>query len=258
MSFLTAQNIAEVREIGYSVVRDAVDKAQAVDLRARLAKLVADQRNRATELTRVDDYMVHNPMVLDSAFLDLLEHPAIIEVLDEFLGDTSILYACTTSSMPAGGTNYSNRIHVDSPRVIPGYIAQIGVIVPLDDFTEENGATYMLPSSFERTTPPTDEEFFANSERVLPRRGDLVVLQPRTWHLGGENRTAQDRHAVTLSACRSFMRQRFDYPRLIDPGLAETLSPTLRRLLGFNVRVPANLDEYYVPEDQRLYKAGQG
>ncbi|MGB8858127.1 MAG: phytanoyl-CoA dioxygenase family protein [Ilumatobacteraceae bacterium] len=258
MSFLTAQNIDEVRKIGYSVVRDAIDQTHAVDLRVRLAKLVAEQRERATDLTRVDDYMVHNPIVLDSAFLDLLEHPAIIEVLDEFLGDTSILYACTTSSMPAGGTNYSNRIHVDSPRVIPGYVAQIGVIIALDDFTEENGATYMLPSSFERILPPTDEEFFANAERVLPRRGDLVVLQPRTWHLGGMNNTTQDRHAVTLSACRSFMRQRFDYPRLIDPSLAETLSPTLRRLLGFNVRVPANLDEYYVPQDQRLYKAGQG
>lgn len=258
MTFLTEKNIAEVREIGYSVVRGAVDTDQAIDLRARLARLVAEQRERQTDLTSVDDYMVHNPFVLDSAFLDVLEHPAIIEVLDEFLGNTSILYACTTSSMPAGGANYSSRIHVDSPRVIPGYVSQIGVIIALDDFTEDNGATYMLPSSFERTTPPTKEEFFAGAERVLPTRGDLVVFQPRTWHLGGENHTTEDRHAVTLSACRSFMRQRFDYPRLIDPDLAKTLSPTLRRLLGFNVRVPASLDEYYVPEDQRLYKAGQG
>jgi len=179
-------------------------------------------------------------------------------VLDEFISNTSILYAFTTSSMPAGGTNYSNRIHVDSPRVIPGYISQIGVIVALDDFTEENGATFMLPKSFERTTPPTEEEFYKGAERVCPRRGDLVVLQPRTWHLGGKNHTVNDRHAITLSACRSFMRQRFDYPRLINPALAETLTPTLRRLLGFNVRVPASLDEYYVPEEQRLYKAGQG
>lgn len=258
MTSLTPQNIAQVREVGFSVVRNAIDPAQALDLRKRLATLVAQQRERATELSRVDDYMVHNPMVLDSAFLALLEHPSIIEVLDEFLSNTSILYACTTSSMPAGGTNYSNRIHVDSPRVIPGYVSQIGVIVALDDFTEENGATYMLPSSFERTAAPSDEEFFAQAERVLPRRGDLVVLQPRVWHLGGENRTENDRHAVTLSACRSYMRQRFDYPRLISDSLAETLSPTLRRILGFNVRVPASLDEYYVPEALRLYKAGQG
>lgn len=258
MRFLSETAIAEVRGIGFTVVRGALDQALVEDLRARLARLVAEQRASATDVTRVDDYMVHNPMVLDSAFLHLLEHPAIVEVLDEFLGDTSILYACTTSSMPAGGSNYSNRIHVDSPRVIPGYTSQMGVIIALDDFTEDNGATYLLPESFERTSPPTEDEFFANALRVFPKRGDLVVLNPRTWHLGGQNHTSRDRHAVTLSACRSFMRQRFDYPRLIDGAVAETLSPTLRRLLGFNVRIPASLDEYYVPEERRLYKANQG
>lgn len=258
MRFLTDTNVDEVRDVGFTVVRGVLDGDYAADLRSRLATLVADQRASATDLTKVDDYMVHNPMVLDSTFLHLLEHPAIVEILDEFLGDTSILYACTTSSMPAGGTNYSNRIHVDSPRVIPGYISQMGVIVALDDFTEHNGATYLLPNSFERTTAPTDEEFFAAAQRVFPRRGDLVVLNPRTWHLGGENTTSEDRHAVTLSACRSFMRQRFDYPRLVSQDIIETLTPTLRRLLGFNVRVPASMEEYYVPEDQRLYLAGQG
>jgi ectoine hydroxylase-related dioxygenase (phytanoyl-CoA dioxygenase family) len=258
MTFLTDENVAEVREVGFTIVRGAVERSDVSDLRVRLASLVAEQRSSASILSQVDDYMVHNPFVLDPSFLDLLEHPAIVEILDEFISDTSILYACTTSSMPAGGTNYSNRIHVDSPRVIPGYISQIGVIVPLDDFTEDNGATYMLPASFERTTPPSEEEFYSLAVRVLPEKGDLVVLQPRCWHVGGVNRTNEDRHAVTMSACRSFMRQRFDYPRLIDPAMAESLSPTLRRILGFDVRIPANLDEYYVPEDQRLYKAGQG
>jgi ectoine hydroxylase-related dioxygenase (phytanoyl-CoA dioxygenase family) len=258
MSFLTPENIAAVHKTGFTVVSDVVTRAHAEDLRARLARLVAEQCESATDLTRIDDYMVHNPMVLDPAFLDLLEHPAIVETLDEFLSDTSVIYAYTTSSMPAGGSNYSSRIHVDSPRVIPGYISQLGLILALDDFTEENGATFMLPFSLERTVPPTEEEFFAAAERVLPRRGDLVVFHPRTWHLGGENHTSEDRHAITLSACRSFMRQRFDYPRMIDQAVAEGLSPTLRRLLGFNVRVPTSLDEYYVSDDQRLYKAGQG
>jgi ectoine hydroxylase-related dioxygenase (phytanoyl-CoA dioxygenase family) len=258
MRYLTDENVREVREVGFTVVRSAVDEGLATDLRVRLANLVANQNANATEMTRIDDSMVHNPMVLDSAFLHILEHPAIVEVLDEFLSDTSILYACTTSSMPAGGSNYSHRIHVDSPRVIPGYISQIGVILALDDFTEQNGATYLLPRSFERTVPPSEDEFRSCAVRVFPRRGDLVVLHPRTWHMGGQNHTDEDRHAITLSACRSFMRQRFDYPRLISAEVAATLSPTLRRLLGFNVRVPTSLDEYYVPVDRRLYLADQG
>ena len=160
--------------------------------------------------------------------------------------------------MPAGGRNYSHRVHVDCPRVIPGYMTNLGIIVALDDFTEANGATYFLPKSFERTDAPTEHEFFAGARRVFPKRGDIVVFNARSWHLGGPNTTSNDRHAVTLNACRSYMRQRFDYPRLIGNDLAGGLSPSLRRILGFNVRIPVTLDEYYLPEDQRLYKANQG
>ena len=258
MTSLTAEHVNGVLTDGFVVVPDALTMEHACRLRQRLAELVAEQRRTVSSATAVDDYMVHNPMVLDRLFLDLLEHPVIVETLDAFLGNTSILYAYTSSSMPASGTNYSHRVHVDSPRVIPGYMTNLGIIVALDDFTAENGATFFLPKSFERTDVPTQDEFFAAAQRVFPKRGDLVVFNARSWHLGGQNTTSHDRHAVTLNACRSYMRQRFDYPRLIGEDLAVSLSPTLRRILGFDVRVPTSLDEYYLPEDQRLYKANQG
>jgi ectoine hydroxylase-related dioxygenase (phytanoyl-CoA dioxygenase family) len=50
----------------------------------------------------------------------------------------------------------------------------------------------------------------------------------------------------------------FDYPRLVPKEVVDQLGEVGRRFLGFNVRVPTSLEEYYVPEDQRLYKAGQG
>ena len=72
------------------------------------------------------------------------------------------------------------------------------------------------------------------------------------------NRTGQPRHALTVNYCRSFMRQHFDFPRMITADRAATLSPVLRRVLGFDVRMPTSLDQYYVDPEDRLYKAGQG
>ena len=250
--------IDEVFKRGFATFRDAIDLSVVDDWRSRLDVLTAAQRTAVTNRTTADDYMVHNPMMLDPTFFSVLQHPEIVRVADIFLGPTSILYAFTTSSMPAGGTNYSHRIHVDCPRVIPGYMTNIGVMVALDDFTAENGATYFLPESFERVEPPTYDEFFESAERVYPRCGDLVVFNARTWHSGGQNITDRDRHALTLNLCRSYMRQRFDYPRLVGDQTAESLSKTLRRMLGFDVRVPTSLEEYYLPEEHRLYKANQG
>jgi ectoine hydroxylase-related dioxygenase (phytanoyl-CoA dioxygenase family) len=178
--------------------------------------------------------------------------------LGALLSDTCIVYAYTSSSMPPGGTNYSRRLHVDCPRVIPGYVTNVGVTLALDDFTDENGATELLPRSQERLGPPSEAEFERNAVRLKPLAGQAIMFHARTWHRGGVNRSVAPRHAVTINACRSFMRQRFDYPRLVPEALVNELGPVGRRFLGFNVRVPTSLEEYYVPEDRRLYKSGQG
>jgi hypothetical protein len=54
------------------------------------------------------------------------------------------------------------------------------------------------------------------------------------------------------------MRQRFDYPRLVGEEALAQIGETGRRFLGFNVRMPSSLEDYYLPESERLYKAGQG
>jgi ectoine hydroxylase-related dioxygenase (phytanoyl-CoA dioxygenase family) len=131
-------------------------------------------------------------------------------------------------------------------------------MVALDDYTPENGATRYLPGSFESEDAPSLDQFLAQSEEVFPRAGDAVLFNARTWHMGGMNRTSQPRHAITLNVCRSYMRQRFDYPRLVGEETLGHIGDVGRRFLGFNVRMPSTLDEYYLPEEQRLYKAGQG
>lgn len=258
MNCFTKQHEVEVRQLGFSLVNGAVDQSLAETMRDSLERIALDQERSLNEITKIDSFMVHNPMVHDDVFFRVFENESIVAALDALLGETSILYAFTTSSMPPNGTNYSNRIHTDCPRIIPGYISNVGVIVALDDFTEENGATYFLPRSFEVAEAPDEEIFFKDAVRVFPRRGDIIVFNARTWHLGGLNSTASFRHAITLNACRSYMRQRFDYPRLLGWDRAKDFNPTLRRLLGYNVRVPSSMQEYYLPPTERLYLPNQG
>jgi ectoine hydroxylase-related dioxygenase (phytanoyl-CoA dioxygenase family) len=202
--------------------------------------------------------MVQNLMTRGLPFAKLMESEKVQAYLSDLLGDTCIVYAYTSSSMPPGSSNYSNRIHVDCPRLIPGYITNVGVLIALTDFTVENGASRFLPGSFVRAETPSESEFETKGERVFPKAGDAVIFNARTFHKGYPNRTSGPRHAITMNVCRSYMRQRFDYPRLVPKDVVDALGPVGKRFLGFNVRMPVSLDEYYVPEDQRLYKSNQG
>jgi ectoine hydroxylase-related dioxygenase (phytanoyl-CoA dioxygenase family) len=228
-------------------------------MRPLLQRAIDEDLERASnDPNYTDRWMVHNLMVRGEPFLRLLDNERLHAYLSEVISATSIVYAYTSSSMPPKGTNFSRRIHTDSPRVIPGYWTNVGVMVALDDFTPENGATYFLPKSQWRTEAPSEEEFEAGAIRLYPRAGDAIFFNARTWHRGGINLTDLPRHCVTINVCRAYMKQRFDYPRLIPQDLISQLGPLGRRFIGMDSRVPASLDEYYLPVDQRLYKAGQG
>ena len=258
---MVAPDLDKLNEIatkGFAVIPHMLeDLGAAGRLRELLLQCIDEDLERYGN-DHVDRWMVHNLMVRGAPFARLLEHEMMHAYLSELLTPTCILYAYSSSSMPAGGANYSHRMHVDSPRLIPGYLTNVGVIFALDDFTAENGATYFLPGSFKRWEAPAEAEFLKQAERVFPKAGDAVIFNARTFHMGAVNRTPRPRHAITMNVCRSYMRQRFDYPRLVPKPVVDQLGETGRRFLGFNVRMPTSLEEYFVPESQRLYKAGQG
>lgn len=250
--------LKEITEKGVGVVPGVISKRDAAQMRILLQQCINEDLEKWKNLNYQDSWMVHNLMVRAEPFARLLENPILHKYFSAILGETCILYAYTSSSLPPGGANYSHRIHVDCPRFIPGYWTNLGVMVALDDYSDDNGATFFLPGSHLSADVPSEECFLKNAIRVYPKSGDAVIFSARTWHMGGYNKTANPRHAVTMNVCRSFMRQRFDYPRLVPSEVAGRLGEVGKRFLGFNVRMPASLDEYYLPPDQRLYKANQG
>jgi ectoine hydroxylase-related dioxygenase (phytanoyl-CoA dioxygenase family) len=253
-----SDHLTEIATRGYAIVPNIVSNTEVLELTRALEQAIAEDLETWAGRDYVNANMVMNLMTRGTPFVRLLENDALHSILSPLLGDSCIIYAYTSSSMPPGGTNYSRRVHVDCPRLIPGYITNVGVTLALDDFTDENGAMALLPGSFTLEHAPGDEEFDANSVRAYPRAGDAIVFNARTWHRGGINRTQKSRHAVTMNVCRSFMRQQFDYPRLVAPEIVESMGARGRRFLGFNVRMPASLEEYYLPPEDRLYKADQG
>jgi ectoine hydroxylase-related dioxygenase (phytanoyl-CoA dioxygenase family) len=253
-----SESASEVARRGFVVIPDALDAGEVSRLIEGLDGLIAEDLDHPDPRRRNDDWMAFNGALRDDAIADVVTHPNILPHVEAILGATCIMYACVSSTMPPNGTNFSMRVHVDSPRVIPSYPTNVGVMTALTDYTEDNGATRFLPGSFERLDPPTAEDFDRDAEMVFPRAGSTVLFNARTWHTGGVNRTAEPRHAVTVNYCRAYMRQSFDFVRMVPPERAPALSPVLRRVLGFDVRMPTSLDEYYVDESERLYKANQG
>ena len=248
---------AEVSGNGAVLLRGIVPRPLVDRMRGELARAMEEDTSRFGP-SHPFPGMVHALMIRGASFVDLLGVDAVRAVCRAILGHGAILHAYNSSSLPPHEKNYAGRIHVDSPRQIPGYVTNIGLAFPLDEFTRENGAMEIWPRSFSFTAAPSVEEFDANKvilEGLRP--GDAVLSNARCWHQSGINTTGQWRRAVTMNVCRAYMRQQFDFPRLIPEAVAAGLTEDVRQFLGYHVRMPASIEEFLAPADQRPYRAGQ-
>lgn len=246
--------IQQFKTCGYSIIQNVLPLEYIRHAREELQ--VAIEKEAVYHGTRqYSDYgMVLLCSLYGGSFLELFEIREAIQPFETILGEGCIVYAYTSSSMPPHGSNYANRIHTDCPRLIPDYVTNVGATILLDDFTETNGATWFLPGSHTRLDPPTEDEFFSNATRLVAQAGSIFYFNARLWHYGGENRTGQWRHALTVNMGRPFMKQRIDIPRAMSNMDLSGVSERILQKLGFYAQVPASYDEYYLPPEQRKFK----
>jgi hypothetical protein len=204
------------------------------------------------------DGTVHHLPCAAPVFLDALELLARLAPLDEFFGGPFILNTYGAVLNRPDEPSYVARIHRDL-RTFSGELRlMVQLMVMLDEFTEENGATYFLEGSHRTAAPPAESRFFAEAVRATGPAGSIVMFDSNLWHAAGVNRTPRPRRALTLAFTRPFVKQQLDYPRALGYDRAAALSPALRQLLGYNARVPSTLDEWYQPADRRLDQRDQG
>lgn len=253
------EHVYAMQTRGYNVIPGFLDAEHCELLKIALARALDEYSPRAqSERSAFDRYLLHDLLARDLEIARLLDDPRLQPLVAPLLGEHWILYAFTSSSIPPGGTNYGRRIHVDSPRHVPDYAFNVGLIWALDAFTAETGGTEVLPGSHSSPRTPSEEYFDRNCVQLQCAQGSLVVFQARLFHRSGVNSTNRWRHALTMNACRSFMKQRMDWVRLVPKAIADSLGPQGRRLLGYDTRLPVSMDEFFVPDSERLYKPNQG
>jgi hypothetical protein len=201
---------------------------------------------------------VHHLPIAGGSFLEFLDRRFCGELLDAFFGGPSILNTFGGVLNQPDDLSYVGRVHRDLRSFSGSLPLMAQLLVMLDDFTVENGATYLLSGSHRSQEQPGDAVFFRDATRAVAPAGSVVVFNSNLWHAAGSNRSRGPRRALTLAFTKPFVKQQLDYPRALGYELGASLSPVLRQMLGYNARVPASLDEWYQPSERRLYQKSQG
>jgi ectoine hydroxylase-related dioxygenase (phytanoyl-CoA dioxygenase family) len=258
--------LESVNTLGYAVVegvlsasflestRDAMYRTQEKILR----DLGKERLERAGEMGVLRLMMKYDPH-----FFRFLEIPEVLEIVDSTVSTTAIMHLQNGFILPSSPKEqtpsvFQNRFHQDFPRVLNGYLASINVMFAIDEFSTETGATHVVPRTHQLMTQPDEKYLEENAVPVECAAGSMVVFDSTLWHAAGANTSGKDRLAINHQFTRSYIKQQIDYVRALGDSTVLAQPPRTQQLLGWYTRVVTSLDEYYRPENERLYRKGQG
>lgn len=202
-------------------------------------------------------------MKYEPYFFQFLQIPELLSVVDKVLSPTAIMHLQNGFILPSFSEGvtpsvFQNTFHRDFPRDLNGYRASINMLFAIDPFTEESGATWALPGSHLKAEIPDTQTLKSKVIPLVCPAGSMIVFDSTLWHAAGTNTSGKDRYAINHQFTASFLKQQFDYVRALGEDVIVTLPARSQQLLGYYTRVVTSLDEYYRPEQARLYRKGQG
>ena len=166
---------------------------------------------------------------------ELVTHPAILAACDAYLLRACDRYQLHLTQVirikPGQPRQALHRDRLAWGGFLKDVEPQLNTIWAMTDFTEENGATRVVPGSPgwpEGRRAEPDEIGYAEM-----KAGSVLVYSGSVIHAGGENSSDHDRVGVNITYCLGWLRQEENQYLSCPPEIARTLDKPLQGLLGY-------------------------
>lgn len=229
-------DLAAVERDGYIIWENLLTAADCERLRTALTPLLG-RSGRNTfegERTRRAYNLVDKTRACDA----LAEHPRVLALLDRLLLPNYLLSQLQAIEILPG--ERAQLPHHDDgfyPVPRPRPALSVATMWAIDEFTEDNGGTVLLPGSHrwdgERQPAPSDIRVVAR----MPA-GSCACYLGTLWHGGGENRSGAARLGLTVQYCEPWLRPQEAYTLGVGRQTARAVSEDMRRMLGYSIHPP--------------------
>lgn len=221
---------------GCIVVERLIDDAQVAALKAELAPYRAQTPEGRNDFEGFDTRRVYALFAKVRGFDELAIHPLLLGVLDEVLGHYQLSGPVGIDIGPGESPQGLHRDDIVYPIPWPHQQVVLNTMWALDDFTEHNGSTLIVPGS--HRTAPGDMPPLSDAVVATMPAGSVMFYSGTVWHGGGANHTDQRRLGVILEYAASWLRAQENHVTAVPVEVMRTLPPRLQELLGYNIHPP--------------------
>lgn len=243
-----AKELEQLHRDGYVLFKGALDRDRAAAVKEGIRQAFEGKD---------DHIMMQGPMFeRGEIFESLVDHPVISAFIEEVLGSD-----CQLSSMNGMRTTKHNGVskwHVDEALFFPlpdGAELDARIPVPvflmnalyyLDDVTEEQGPTQLVPGSHRAGKAIRHAEEIGDYKgqgpiSILAEAGDCLVFNSQIWHRGARNRSDDPRYVQQVIYRKKFIVPHMTYDingtYQVPEEIARRSNPRRKRLMGYSEQV---------------------
>ena len=248
-------NVNQFRLDGYFLFHDVYSPNLLARLRTLIdmdldewAKIMSD-RGRSKESGVVAHHALIKQHWID--FMDLLEpYDFYSQVLNSapVVSAFGVLDNCQTESIYVHANHVDQRFRLATPETI-----MLNILIFVDEFTVDTGATWLYPGSHRDLKHVKDE----SAIQVVGSAGSVLVWDSRLLHRAGNNQSGRHRRAISLMLTRPWIKPQFDYSDFVVKNSMRSTSDKVSQLLGLKCQIPASLNDWYPIDGIRKYDSHQ-
>lgn len=230
------QIVEQIRILGYAVLDAGYGKEELERIRRDFddAHNAYVNTHGANQLKEKDEFnTIRCPLTLGfESFFQLVFNTRLLAAIDQIILGSYTLNQQNGIINPPGQTYNQASWHRDLAyqHFVASRPIAINALFCVDPFTEENGATFVLPASHKMEEYPSKEFVQAHALQVSAPAGSYIILDCMTFHSGGVNRSGVPRRAVNHVYGIPHLRQQIRIPRLLEP---DAFTEKQRQILGF-------------------------
>lgn len=228
-------HLADIDDRGFTVIENAIEPDLVVALNAALLRL---ERELGIEPARNGfeghhTVRIYNLLAHGKVFERIPVHPNLLPVVEGVLDEGCLV--SSLSSISIDPDEVAQPIHADD-QVMPVDKPHVPLVCnsmwALTDFTEENGATRIIPGTHKADASPNYGQHYDSIPAEMPK-GSILVWHGSLWHGGGANRSGARRVGIAMNYCAGFIRQQENQQLGLPLDLVRTFEPRLQELCGF-------------------------
>ncbi len=232
-----SEHAAEIDDLGYTILEGVIAGDLLESLAADLLRLERELavEPAGNEFEGAHTVRIYNLLARGDLYQRIPVYDQVLPLVEAVLDPGCLVSSLSSISIDPGET--AQPIHADDqliPLAKPHAPVVCNTMWALTDFSEENGATRIIPGSHKADASPEYGKHYASVAAEMSR-GSVMVWHGSLWHGGGANRSSMRRVGIAMNYCGGYIRQQENQQLGLPAELVRGFSPRLRELVGYGV-----------------------